>query len=229
MEAKAIYAKAIKRVIGFTIVTAACLFAPAGTLRWWNAWAFLGIALVLVSTLTGIVFSKSPGLVEERMTAGAKAKDWDKVLFSLLAVILPLALNVLAGLDRRFGWTKWLTNAASVAAFAVMLVGMLVTYWAMRSNPFFSSHVRIQEDRGHVVVSQGPYRYVRHPGYTGAILYNLGAPILLGSLVALWGGVAIMMVFFVRTALEDRTLQNELGGYREYAAKVRYRLVPFVW
>jgi protein-S-isoprenylcysteine O-methyltransferase Ste14 len=229
VDAKAIYAKAARRVAGFTVATAACLFAPAGTLRWWNAWLFMGVGLVLVSTLTGIVFSKSPELVEERMTAGTKAKEWDKVLFALLAVILPFALNVLAGLDYRFGWTNSLGLGAVLAGLGVMLIGMTLTYWAMRSNRFFSSHVRIQDDRGHVVVSDGPYRYVRHPGYTGAILYNLGAPIVLGSLVALGVGVAIMVVFVMRTVLEDRMLQGELGGYRDYAARVKSRLVPFVW
>jgi protein-S-isoprenylcysteine O-methyltransferase Ste14 len=101
--------------------------------------------------------------------------------------------------------------------------------WAMRSNPFFSSHVRIQDDRGQVVVSGGPYRYVRHPGYVGAILYNLGAPILLGSLVALWMGVAFLVVFVLRTVLEDAMLQADLEGYRDYASRVRHRLVPLVW
>ncbi len=229
MDAKTTYAKATKRVIGFSLTTAASLFVTAGTFRWWNAWAFLGIGLLLVSTLAGIVFSKSPGLIEERMTAGAKAKGWDKVLFPLLAVVLPFALNILAGFDRRFSWTKSLALPVTAAAAIVMLVGMMLTYRAMRSNPFFSSHVRIQKDRGHVLVTHGPYRYVRHPGYTGAILYNLGAPILLGSHIALWAGIANMLVFVIRTVLEDRTLQDELEGYREYTTRVKYRLVPFVW
>lgn len=220
--------KAASRLIGFTLTTGACLFVPAGTLRWWNAWAFMAIGLVLVAMLTGIVFRETPGLVEERMTAASKAKGWDKILVPMLVVLLPFSLNILAGLDRRFGWSV-VPLPACLAALCVMLLGIAITFWAMRSNPFFSSHVRIQSDRGHRVISHGPYARVRHPGYTGTILYNLAAPILLGSFVAFWVGVAMAIVFVLRTVLEDRTLREELEGYREYSRQVRYRLVPYVW
>jgi protein-S-isoprenylcysteine O-methyltransferase Ste14 len=211
-----------------TVMTAVCLFAPAGTLRWWNAWVFLAIGVVLIATLTGVVFRNSPGLVEERMTAGEKAKGWDRVLVPILAALLPIASNLLAGFDKRFGWTSMPLWPCAIA-FAGMLIGIGITYRAMRSNPFFSSHVRIQSDRGHQVVSSGPYGWIRHPGYTGTIIYNLCAPILLGSLAAFWVGVLMAALFVVRTALEDRTLQKELPGYSAYAGRVRYRLVPYVW
>ena len=93
----------------------------------------------------------------------------------------------------------------------------------------FSSHVRIQSDLGHYVVSDGPYRRVRHPGYTGSIMFNVAAPVLLGSFPALAVGIVFTLLMVIRTALEDSTLQNELQGYDEYAKKTRWRLLPFIW
>jgi protein-S-isoprenylcysteine O-methyltransferase Ste14 len=229
MVASVTYRKAVLRVVGFALFTAACLFGSAGTLHWWNGWAFWVSGVAVVATLTGTVFRTSPELVEERMTAAKKAKAWDRVFVPLIAAVLPLLSIILAGLDRRLGWTHSITASASLLALVLALAANALTYWAMAANPFFSSHVRIQSDRGHTVVRHGPYAYVRHPGYTGSILYGLAAPILLGSLVAFWVGVATLILLVVRTSLEDRVLQNELNGYREYAGAVRYRLVPAVW
>lgn len=220
--------KAIIRTIVTCGIVLGLLFATAGTLRWWNGWLFVLGYSALVVSLTGF-FSKSPKLVEERMTAGKKAKTWDKWLFALIAAVLPLLATVLAGLDRRFGWTDPLPVSAVILAFAVMVASNALTFWAMRVNAFFSSHVRIQDDRGHTVVTDGPYRFVRHPGYTGAIVYNLAAPLVLASLPAFCVGIAMLVLFVVRTMLEDRTLREGLAGYREYATKVRFRLVPYVW
>jgi protein-S-isoprenylcysteine O-methyltransferase Ste14 len=228
METKAIYGKAIVQLLVSSLLAAVCLFGVAGTFRWWNAWALLAVGL-LISVLAGSLLCQSPELLKERMTARKQAKWWDKALVPLLGAVLPLLMIILAGLDRRYAWTRSLTTAGALAGLLVALAGVAVTYWAMRSNPFFSSHVRIQTDRGHTVVSRGAYGHIRHPGYAGSILYNLGSPLLLGSLVALWAGLALLFVLVLRTALEDRTLQSELPGYREYAARVRYRLVPFVW
>ncbi len=220
--------KAVAQLIGFSLVTAACLFGSAGTLGWWNGWAFMGVG-TLVAVLTVSFFRKSPELLAERMSAAKQAKPWDRVLVPLLAGVLPFLSIVLAGLDHRFGWTTCITTWESALALLVMLVGVALTFRAMQSNPFFSSHVRIQADRGHTVVSNGPYGHIRHPGYAGTILYNLPLPILLGSVVALSAAFSMLLVLVIRTALEDRTLMNELPGYREYTKKVRYRLIPFVW
>jgi protein-S-isoprenylcysteine O-methyltransferase Ste14 len=220
--------KAVIRTIITCGVVLGLLFATAGTLQWWNGWLFVLGYSALVASLTGF-FSKSPDLVEERMTAGKKAKTWDRWLFALIAAVLPLLATVLAGLDRRFGWTDVLPVPVVMSAFAVMVASNVLTFWAMRVNAFFSSHVRIQDDRGHTVVSAGPYRFVRHPGYLGAIIYNLAAPIVLCSLPAFCVGIAMLLLFVARTVLEDRALQEGLTGYREYAIKVRFRLVPFVW
>lgn len=229
MATDRIMGKVIGRLVVAVLLAGACLFGGAGTWRWGRGWVFLLAYAALTVILAGTLVRKSPDLIEERMTARTRAKAWDKLLVPVVAVILPFVSLVLAGLDRRLGWTRSITDLASAVALLVMVGATLFTFWAVRSNPFFSSHVRIQTDRGHVVVSDGPYRFVRHPGYAGALVYNLAAPVMLGSLVALWVGVAIVMLLVLRTVLEDRTLQAELPGYPEYVRRVRYRLVPYVW
>jgi protein-S-isoprenylcysteine O-methyltransferase Ste14 len=143
--------------------------------------------------------------------------------------LLQFAVLILAGLDRRHGWTTWISPALQVAGLIGCIVGQALVVWATASNAFFSQIVRIQTERGHTVCTRGPYAHVRHPGYTGTILASLTAPILLASGVALVLGVASAMLMLLRTALEDRTLQRELPGYVEYSQRVRHRILPGIW
>jgi len=136
---------------------------------------------------------------------------------------------LIAGLDTRFGWTGRVALALQIVAIAIFMLGGALFSWAMVSNAYFSTVVRIQEDRGHTVCTTGPYRFVRHPGYVGAILQSLAVPLMLGSLWALVPGGLAALLIVARTALEDRTLWEELDGYKEYARRVRYRLLPGVW
>ena len=172
---------------------------------------------------------RNPALLRERTAMAGNAKRWDRVLMPLTVVVLPLAALVVAGLDTRFGWTEplppivqWIAAALGIGAYSLTLASMV-------SNPFFSSVVRIQIERGHQVHTRGPYAHVRHPGYLGMIGFFAAVPFLLGSwlsLVPITAGVALHVL---RTALEDRTLLAELPGYRDYAARVRYRLLPRIW
>jgi protein-S-isoprenylcysteine O-methyltransferase Ste14 len=136
---------------------------------------------------------------------------------------------VVAGLDVRFHWTGPIRLASHLSGLLVTILGYALFLWAMASNAFFSEGVRIQVERDHAVVSGGPYRYVRHPGYVGAILAQVATPFLLGSLWALIPGLVSAMLYVVRTHLEDKTLIEELPGYREYAQQTSYRLMPGVW
>jgi protein-S-isoprenylcysteine O-methyltransferase Ste14 len=136
---------------------------------------------------------------------------------------------IVAGLDVRFGWSPELALAIRLAALVLWLQGDVFSKWAAVSNRFYSRLVRIQEDRGHTVVTDGPYRTVRHPGYAGALLVGLATPIALGSLWALVPAVLLGLLLVIRTALEDRTLHAELSGYAAYAQQTRYRLVPLIW
>ena len=220
---------ALRRLGIISILVALCLFFPAGTLAWTKGWIFLISYVLVLITLTGLVFQPSPELVRERMRAAPKAKSWDRILVPMLAMVLPLLAIILTGLDHRLGWTRDMGMIATVIAFVVMMGGSALTMWAMRVNRFFSSHVRIQTDRGHHVVDHGPYRWVRHPGYTGSIMYNVAMPVFLGSVPALAVGIIFTLLMAVRTALEDATLRTELAGYADYAHKTRWRLLPFFW
>lgn len=205
----------------------ACLFGPAGTFHWWNGWVFLAFTLVL-SILMSNLYNKYPELPGERKKAAKLAKPWDKALTAAIGLALPVSL-LLSGFDKRWGWTGSLPLAVCLAALGVMVASSALTYWAISSNPFFSSYARIQEDRGQVVVSTGPYTILRHPGYAGAVFYNLAIPVMLGSKIALWAGILFCLLIVLRARLEDLMLQEGLKGYREYAQKVRYKLLPFIW
>ncbi len=203
------------------------LFLSAGRLDWPAAWVFLGTYVLVILTLGVWAMRKNPEVVNERGKM-QNLKSWDKTLMTIYTVML-LVLFAVAGLDAgRFGWSM-MPIALQVAGYVALLIAMAVTYWAMAVNPFLSTIVRIQDDRGHYVVTAGPYRYVRHPMYAMILLMYPGIALELGSWWALLPAVVIMIVFVIRTALEDRTLQAELPGYAEYAQHTHYRLVPGVW
>ena len=140
-----------------------------------------------------------------------------------------LAAFVVCGLDQRFGWTRAMPLAVQLLALAFGVMGFGLIMWALASNPFAAVYARIQAERGHAVAMTGPYRFVRHPFYTGVLAYVLALPVALGSLWALILGGLVAIMFIAKTVLEDRKLQAELDGYREYAQHVRYRLLPGVW
>lgn len=203
------------------------LFASAGRLDWGMGWATLGIRAVISFTA---FFLADPELVEERSQIGPAIKRWDVALASLsFLFVYPFTLAV-AGLDAgRFGWSPPLHWTAQAVALVVFALGNVLTLWAALRNRYFSTFVRLQEDRGHTVVREGPYRFIRHPGYAGIITAAFALPIALGSLWALIPAVIGAGGFVLRTFLEDKTLSEELMGYKEYARQVRYRLMPGIW
>jgi protein-S-isoprenylcysteine O-methyltransferase Ste14 len=140
-----------------------------------------------------------------------------------------LVRYIVAGLDQRYGWTGGFPLAAQIAALAVCALGYALVVWATASNTFFSQIVRIQSERGHGVVTGGPYHYVRHPAYVGMIVFELAMSILLASWWALIASGLCAILLILRTALEDRTLQAELTGYVDYSRQVRHRLLPGIW
>lgn len=211
-------------VLGIFAVHAAVLFGCAGRLDLPMFWAMLGLWLgfALLSTLT-----MPAGLLRERLKPGPGAKErW----FRPALIALYLGMLVTCGLDAgRFHDPSPVARPVQAAALAAMFVVFTVALWAMRSNPFFSSVVRIQADRGHRVVTGGPYRFVRHPAYAAFLWMPMLAALVLGSWLALVFGPFMAAGFVARTAIEDRALRAELPGYAEYAERVRYRLVPGVW
>jgi len=212
-------------------VMGAILFISAGTLNWWEAWAYsaVGLATILISRV--ILIRKNPDLARERSEAGGRddTKSWDKFLMPLTALFLPMISWIVVGLDHRYGWSPDLPDPIQIAALVVLILGNVLGSWAMLANTFFSSQVRIQHDRGHKVVNSGPYRFVRHPGYAGGLLSWLATPFFFSSV---WLAVPMVLAIaasILRTALEDHTLQEELPGYSAYTKEVPYRLIPGIW
>ncbi|MBI2907372.1 MAG: isoprenylcysteine carboxylmethyltransferase family protein [Chloroflexi bacterium] len=203
-------------------------FLLAGRLDYWQLWVFTGLML-LTMAVSFVAFRRRADLVSERLYPGPGVKAWDKVWMALYLLSF-VATFVIASLDAgRFGWTKELPVPAYLVSYAVLILASSLIGWAMWTNPFFAAVVRIQTDRGQVVIQSGPYRLVRHPGYVGGILLGLSLPWTLGSLWALAPGSLGTVLVVVRTYLEDVTLQRELPGYSDYVKKVRYRLLPGVW
>ncbi len=223
----------LRIVIFVLLLVPAALFIPAGRLDWGMGWVFVGVFILSTVMSRGFVMRQDPELMAERARSIERGregvKDWDRVLSPLVALYGPLVIWIVAGLDERLGWSPQISSWLQVAAIIVAVLGSILATWAMLSNTFFSGTVRIQKERGHTVATGGPYRYVRHPGYVAGILFNIATPLILGSLWAFIPTVLTLCAFIVRTALEDRTLQEELDGYQDYAQQVRYRLLPGVW
>ncbi|MBC8446488.1 MAG: isoprenylcysteine carboxylmethyltransferase family protein [Chloroflexi bacterium] len=217
--------KRMKQVLFQTAFLVAIPLVSAGRLDWVWPWAYLGVGIGILA-INALVLS--PELIAERGQPRENVKDWDKVLTSLIAFPI-LALLIVAGLDERFGWSPEMAVAIHLIGLAFIAVGQGLFTWAMASNIFFSTAVRIQNDRDQTVSSGGPYRYVRHPGYVGMIVSLLATALAFGSLWALIPAGLASCLLVVRTALEDKTLLEELDGYGEYAAQTRYRLLPGVW
>jgi protein-S-isoprenylcysteine O-methyltransferase Ste14 len=209
------------------LVFAALLFVPAGRLDWTLGWIYLGIILAYVSITWACLLRWNPELIERRMHFGSGTKTWDKVWAVLNAPVL-LALYVVAGLEARHGVSSP-PGAPWLIGLVIFIAGSALFTWSMVVNPFFEKTVRIQTDRGHRVIDTGPYAYVRHPGYVGFMGWILSAPLLLASVWAFVPALLSVIGIVIRTALEDRTLQAELAGYPEYAARVRFRLIPGIW
>jgi protein-S-isoprenylcysteine O-methyltransferase Ste14 len=231
MEKSSVTLGVLKRFsqVGFQLLLlAAALFLSSWCWDWEMAWAFLGVsAAVLIVGGVGLL-KINPELVAERTRMGEGTKGWDKMLTALYG-LMGITTLVVAGLDTHFGWSGGIPLAVQLVALALFALGDLFAFWAMWSNAFFATTVRIQGERGHAVATGGPYRYVRHPGYSGWLVCNIVPPLILDSLWAFIPAVLTMSIILIRTAAEDRTLREELPGYREYVRQVRYRLLPGVW
>ncbi len=223
-----LFVRAAIRTACADLVIGVVLFAAAGDLTWLPAWAYM--AILVASTILPLYgpLRFDEGLIEERMSHRTDSKPWDKY-FVILVGLFTAAELIVPGFDHRFGWTGPQANWKGWVGLVLVVFGTAGLMWAMRVNRFFSAIVRIQKDRGHKVVSEGPYRIVRHPGYAFWSLRTLGAPLLFQSNWAFIVAGLFVVMFIVRTVLEDQTLLQELPGYREYADRVRWKFVKGIW
>jgi protein-S-isoprenylcysteine O-methyltransferase Ste14 len=199
--------------------------------NWWEAWVYGVIFFLGFLASRGLAARQNPDIISERVNSmvNEQAQPWDRILAPLIAYGSGLVLPAVAGVDMRFHGSAGFSLPLEVVGLVIVMAGYFLGSYALVANRFFSGTVRIQEERGHHVISSGPYRWVRHPGYVGVLLSNLGVPFLLDSGWAFLPVVLIAIVVIIRTFLEDRFLQRELAGYCEYAQKVRYRLMPGIW
>jgi protein-S-isoprenylcysteine O-methyltransferase Ste14 len=192
-------------------------------------WVFSIVHFLAWLLMTVVLIRENPELLNARGKVRADAKRWDMIILTIYGIDW-IILLLLGALDVRYGWTPPIAPLWYVLGNALILVGFGITTWAMAVNRNFEVAVRIQEDRGHKVISSGPYRYVRHPGYTGVILgFYFGMPLALGSWPAALAGLIGLIVMVIRTRMEDRTLHAELPGYADFAQQTCYRLIPGLW
>ncbi len=202
-----------------------------GDWGWWQAWVYS--LFIFLAGVVGRSWAERqhPGLMLERTKSmtGADAKPWDKVLSPLMSFSVGFPMIIVAGLDHRFGWSQSFPLWLNLLGLLLVALGFAFADWALVENRFFSGVVRIQADRGHKVCDSGPYRIVRHPGYLGNILPMAGIVLALSSVWTIIPAFFALVIVLVRTALEDRTLREELPGYNEYSKRVRYRLFPWIY
>ncbi len=211
---------------------AVALLWPAGTWQWWEAWVLVGLWTVFGVFITHYLLRHDPVLLAERMKLvplDSEQKVWDKVLM-LLFFIAGIGLYLIPGFDVvRYEWSEPLPVWMRILAMLVHLPSFLFLAWVMRENTYLSQVVKIDKDRGHQVVTTGPYALVRHPMYTVVIVLLFAVPVALGSRFALILALFLTLLLIIRTYFEDRTLHAELEGYPEYAKQTRYRLIPGIW
>ena len=213
----------------FTAVWLAAIFGGAGHWDWTRGWLFVALCVGSMGITSLVVRRAQPGLLGERSKWRRKdTKPWDRVF---LAVFVPLSTfqPAIGALDvERYHWSR-LPDELLYPGIALFIASMALITWSLVTNRHAESTVRIQTDRGHTVVSGGPYRYVRHPMYVGAVAMYFANGLILGSLAAVAVAVVITILFLWRTAMEDRTLRRELPGYEDFTARTRYRLLPGIW
>lgn len=206
------------------------LFGAAGTLNWPQAWIYLALSAAM-SFGGGLWLARhDPALLAERLGSlvQREQKAWDKV-FMVILIVLWVGWLGLIGLDaKRYHWSD-VPLGLQVAGVLLICLGSYLVWLTFRENSYAAPVIKIQKERGHQVVTTGPYAYVRHPMYAGALPILAGAPLLLGSWWGFAAAAGLVLLIGLRAVLEERTLRSELAGYTDYAARVRYRLVPHLW
>ncbi len=225
----ALIRKFVRRTVVSLLFVGALLFGAAGTLNWPEAWLYLALASAISFGAGFWMARNDPALLAERLRSPFQREQepWDK---AVMVVMLALWIGwlFLIGLDRRYHWSD-VPLALKGIGLALIVLGSYLVVLTLKANSYAAPVVKIQKGRGHAVATSGPYAYVRHPMYAGALLFIAGVPLLLGSWWGLAAGPALVLIIAVRAVFEERTLAAALDGYADYAARVHYRFVPYLW
>ena len=218
--------KLIFKFIFFIVLIVAITFITAGRIDYWQGWIYNGLNIIFL-LLSYFLLPRE--LIEERLKPKEGMKKWDKIYYivSTPVYFVILIISILDG--GRFDWEPRIPILVVIIGVVVYTIGQIIILWTKKVNKFFSTVVRIQKDRGQTVCKDGPYRFVRHPGYLGGLLYIIVTPFVLSSFWGLIPAVIAVVLLFIRTYLEDKTLQRELEGYTDYTNEARYRLLPGIW
>lgn len=214
---------------GWAIITLVAFLLAAGQMDNFRVWLAFGINIFGAFVVALLLWRFAPEVANQRASAGEGTKTWDKVILISYFLLTLIITPIIAGIDvGRFKWSQLGTNY-EIGGIALYVTFYLLFYWAMLTNEHFEGTSRIQTDREHKVIMHGPYRFVRHPGYSAMVLHAFAFPFIIGSLFSLIPGVVTIILIFVRTFLEDQMLLTELEGYSEYTKKTKYRLLPRIW
>ena len=218
--------KLILKSLSFIVLIVVVIFISAGRLDYWQGWAYTGLNLIFLIVSYFLLPSE---LIQERLEPDKGVKKWDLV-FQKVSIPVFLAILIISALDGgRFYWYPQIPFYIIIIGIFLYAIGQIIILWAKMVNKYFSSVVRIQTERGQTVCKEGPYSFIRHPGYLGGLLYSIATPLVLGSF---WGLIPVaisLLLLFIRTNLEDETLQKELEGYTEYTREVKYKILPRIW
>jgi protein-S-isoprenylcysteine O-methyltransferase Ste14 len=222
--------KALILAIVFIAVLPLLPIFISGKWNWWEVWGYAVLSIVSFILSRYIAGKKNPGLLAERAkyTEHDDAEKWDKILSPLMGSGGVLIL-VVVGLDALYDWTMPLSLFLRLVGIGLLFTGHILGAYALYENTFFSGMVRLQTDRGHYVIDTGPYAWVRHPGYAGALLTYFGTPLFLNSWWAFIPTIFMITILVYRTSKEDAFLQENLPGYKDFTEKTQYRLFPGIW
>lgn len=220
--------KFLFRILITSIVFSVILFLSAGTFDYFQGWIFFGTNII-TSLMNFWSVRNDAELIAERSKIRAGAKSWDKKILGLSGFMY-LSYLIISGLDSgRYHWSPDFHPSLYALGFIITILGQVLFLTAKKENRFFSSVVRIQTERGHVVCDTGVYKIVRHPGYSGMMISLFALPLITGSVWSIIPTVISIILIFLRTHLEDETLKNELPGYIEYTRTTKQRLIPKIW
>jgi len=220
----------VGQIVGMAVVFGAILFVAAGTVAWAAGWAFLILFFGFVIALSAWLVRNNPALLTERMGGNIQKKQatWDQILIAIVSVVFIIWLLIMPLDAMRFQWSH-VPGVLQVVGALLLVCSFPLFFAVFRENSFLSPVVRVQEERGHSVISTGPYHYVRHPMYAAVIPWIFGIALLLGSWVGVVFGCVLLLLIAQRAVMEEATLRQELQGYDTYMTQVKYRLIPYVW